>query len=1040
MKMPLLSVIVPVYGTEKYLKRCLDSILLQSYNNIEVIVVDDCSPDNSSEIIRTYCERDQRVHMIKHEKNRGLFQARVTGADRAIGKYIAFVDSDDHISIDFYRELICRAEEGNFDIVAGNTMRETQDGKLSQYTLHKICFSNEALYGEEVRNSYYFQEGSCYAWHTIWNKLYRKVLWDKCSPEYHKVTNHLIMTEDVAFSSLLFYHAESFTHVDSASCYFYFANETASTNAENVSFAKFKKNIEDITLVFNFVEDFLKREKATAQIQRHFANFRKHYYRIWKNLQEKTFVLGEHAKQAKILIEALGKGENGNFSPSDFYYESLVSNAYFQIEEIKRKIVHSSTDVVSFDIFDTLVVRPLWNPEDIFVLMQEYFEKKCPEYQNISYKILRKTAESQARRELYYTHPGYEDVTLEEIYQTLSKIIALPPEYATILKEYEEKLEINLIKARDIGKELFEFAKACEKRIVLISDMYLDLSVIEAILQKCGYSGYERLFLSSQDRLLKHSGNLFDFVVSELAIRPNQILHIGDNWEIDINCAQRKGFKTVFLPKTKDRFCNTIPNVPTNRCATIGCIAGSSMTTWDKLFSSLGFRSMMALVANKAFDNPFVSWNATSDFDANPFFMGYYAVGMHLLGVGKWLSEIVKRRGIQQICFLSRDGYLPLRVMEIVKSHFGIENTTLNYVPCSRLSVLPWMIENKQGLLALPIEYRNHTPLSITKMLTCCYEEAKGFNLECKLKKAGFIAGKKFASEKEYYNYILWFQDHMFDEQKLEQAKKIVSAYYQSNIPANSLVFDLGYSGRIPDALQKCLQYPVVFSYIHHDNSNFYACCRRNKLDIEVMYNFIPQFSDLVREYFLSEVGNSCVGLSDEGGKTKPIFINTDIPHIKRFACDKIVEGACQFARDYVETFGPHQESMCFDPVQVSMPFEGLIHISNLEDRRVFMASASDDTVYGQNDNINMSEFWMSQVDRSLLQNSAGIAGDYYGCIQSIVYGKGKFSKAVIYAICDRKTLKDKVKTKLENHPIILSVLRKMYRTLKFVRNKVKGG
>lgn len=82
---PLLTVVIPVYGTEKYLPRCLDSVLAQSYKNLEVILVNDCSPGNAWDIIEDYQKIDCRVKAVNHEKNKGLFQARLTGAQLAQG-------------------------------------------------------------------------------------------------------------------------------------------------------------------------------------------------------------------------------------------------------------------------------------------------------------------------------------------------------------------------------------------------------------------------------------------------------------------------------------------------------------------------------------------------------------------------------------------------------------------------------------------------------------------------------------------------------------------------------------------------------------------------------------------------------------------------------------------------------------------------------------------------------------------------------------------------------------------------------------------
>ena len=90
-----ISVVMPVYNTEKYVKRCVESVLQQTYRNIELIIVDDCSPGNIKEIAQYFVNADSRVQIISHEKNKGLFRARLTGAEHATGEYIAFIDSDD---------------------------------------------------------------------------------------------------------------------------------------------------------------------------------------------------------------------------------------------------------------------------------------------------------------------------------------------------------------------------------------------------------------------------------------------------------------------------------------------------------------------------------------------------------------------------------------------------------------------------------------------------------------------------------------------------------------------------------------------------------------------------------------------------------------------------------------------------------------------------------------------------------------------------------------------------------------------------------
>ena len=106
-KSPLISIIVPVYNAEKHLKRCLDSIICQTYKNLEIIIVDDGSEDGSGEICNKYAEHDERVRVI-HQKNQGVSSARNAALEVSRGEYIAFVDSDDWIEEDMIQAFVER--------------------------------------------------------------------------------------------------------------------------------------------------------------------------------------------------------------------------------------------------------------------------------------------------------------------------------------------------------------------------------------------------------------------------------------------------------------------------------------------------------------------------------------------------------------------------------------------------------------------------------------------------------------------------------------------------------------------------------------------------------------------------------------------------------------------------------------------------------------------------------------------------------------------------------------------------------------------
>lgn len=124
--MPILSVIIPVYNVEKYLKQCLDSVLNQTLNDIEIIIINDGSTDKSSKIINEYKE-NKNVKII-HKDNEGVAFARNIGIDNSIGKYITFVDSDDYLELDMYKHMVDVAIRENADIVQCGIELISEDG------------------------------------------------------------------------------------------------------------------------------------------------------------------------------------------------------------------------------------------------------------------------------------------------------------------------------------------------------------------------------------------------------------------------------------------------------------------------------------------------------------------------------------------------------------------------------------------------------------------------------------------------------------------------------------------------------------------------------------------------------------------------------------------------------------------------------------------------------------------------------------------------------------------------------------------------
>lgn len=168
---PKISVIVPVYNVEAYLPRCLDSILSQTYENIQLILIDDGSADGSGAICDAYAAKDGRVQAV-HQENAGIGHTRNVGLSLCQGDYIAFVDSDDHLCPDALRRLYDRLCADGSDMAIGNCVRVYEDGADSAPC---YAFTDRAVSKEELLEEMAVFGAIPFA---PWGKLYRRACMD----------------------------------------------------------------------------------------------------------------------------------------------------------------------------------------------------------------------------------------------------------------------------------------------------------------------------------------------------------------------------------------------------------------------------------------------------------------------------------------------------------------------------------------------------------------------------------------------------------------------------------------------------------------------------------------------------------------------------------------------------------------------------------------------------------------------------------------------------------------------------------------------
>lgn len=218
-----ISVIIPVYNTGKYLKRCLDSIINQNFKEIEIIIVNDCSSDNSLGIIKNYQKKDSRIILINKGKNEGLSAARNSGIKIAKGEYILHIDSDDWVEQNYFRDMYKYAQKEKADIVISDFYKEFENGK-KDYKIDQGIIKKQ---NNEIAIKKIFLGGG---YPSVWNKLIKKDLYIKNKIE-HPI--NIALGEDLAVIPKLFYFSTKIVKLNKA-YYHYFQNNLSITKKYNI--------------------------------------------------------------------------------------------------------------------------------------------------------------------------------------------------------------------------------------------------------------------------------------------------------------------------------------------------------------------------------------------------------------------------------------------------------------------------------------------------------------------------------------------------------------------------------------------------------------------------------------------------------------------------------------------------------------------------------------------------------------------------------------------------------------------------------------
>lgn len=408
-------------------------------------------------------------------------------------------------------------------------------------------------------------------------------------------------------------------------------------------------------------------------------------------------------------------------------------------ENIIKKI--NKKEYVSFDIFDTLIKRDVKKPTDVFSIIEH-------NYKIYDFYKRRIEAEKIARK-------GKVDTTIDEIYDIYNELYLNNINETEKIKKIEKQVEYELCVQNKLLKKVYDFCIENNKKVYLISDMYLSSEILKEILEKNGYSKYEKLYVSCEYNKTKANGELYKYVIQELGVDTSKLIHIGNDIKTDYIMALKNKISTVKV-KTKTYTGNSLLDV---------------------------------FLSNHKSN----SSNFYYDF-------GYSNFGPLLYGFCLWLKENVKKNDIDNIYFLARDGYIIKKAYEMI---FG-EQDNIYYLEASRRSLRVPYLSQKNSI----DEMLEELPLPRQTNMIQIFD-ALGLELDlysAKIKESGysiesFYLREKVLKEEGFKNLISSIKDDIIAN-SISENEALKNYLKKNNFSRKNAIVDIGWGG----SMQKYLR------------------------------------------------------------------------------------------------------------------------------------------------------------------------------------------------------------------------------------------
>ena len=634
-----LSVIIPVYNTEKYVKKCLDSLFSQTLQQLEVIVVNNGSSGNIDEIVMQYKKDypERLLKLVKCEKNQGTFHGRGKGMEAATGEYFTFMDADDRVGVDYYYSMICAAHENNCEIVMCDMVHEDENGYQFRYIEDPLRDMNINIHGNTaVFEKFYRFSGLSYSMYGIWNKIYKRCLWDRALPFIEAIKDHFALCEDAAYTTIFFSFADSACNIHDQ-YYYHFVHSESASGSLAVNPAKVKRNCIYQGTAFRNMKGHLKRAGIYEEYKECFLQFRRFHHKVMLfHISNGKFSLKEKEMLKKYCNDQFGEEMAESLTDEELFFTNHFVEQTPDLEMMREDIVLGESNFYCIDINNALLLSHFSSYQDMYKAIQSRFEELTK--LDIDFCTLRSTAENDVKKSILKSS-NYEAITVDDIYEWLSQKYRLTEETCKTLKEYEINIFKESVFVRNITKKLIDLMRRSGKKIVFVVDSVYGEEVFKEILQRNNISNYKSLWCSASCHLSIVEGTMLNAIKNKYN---RSICFYSSNIRA-IDYASSLNYSTKYIPKVEDILLrNLIRNY-------YGGDFYLKAYGHQAINDSYDVRTLGTLMANRIFDNPYVRFDYASDYNANPFLIGYTALGPYLVGAMQWLLCELKIRDVHEI-------------------------------------------------------------------------------------------------------------------------------------------------------------------------------------------------------------------------------------------------------------------------------------------------------------------------------------------------------------------------------------------------------